>query len=664
MAEQYLICEQLRDLIYSLHALGETDWSQIIRTADDKWSGSTSRLNAKSASDGSFEHLCRQYGWSASLSPRRPKGETHNLCDILWGLWRYRDPLKHQSPQRTIAEQQAAPAYDFADQQVQYLLGAHSEQKAQQLLDSLTNSLTDGLRAKQVSLNSDTPYQFFWLVTNGRPTASALRAADRAWWGPIRHGPSALYTAIFMQWPYYLDLPMPILQWLVRDAEKNDLVLLGRTEPHIMSVHLAPEAPVTQELIEVAELRTQRNTRIEVNAPQKAAVEFDVDLKLVSENARQQLLTRSRELKAEITLKQKVLETVQSRLQDAEYVADQPREPLYLYPGLKGQLPFALQRLLIEWSDQPESLRALRYVRLRLDRDAESSVLARVIGSPEVHVLTTDAALGDAPAGGAGLALREYRPHGALVCFDLLPIWAAWGLHLFVPSGRFLRLYPRFHPTQLAAQKLAHALQVPLSATNDGASGPQNQAGVLLFQSDMEGHLTACRFPLSAMRPLTESFEWNCAVDVVPHVADVAEHHASAAGAAVLNAVGRSLVQNVQQHGRERLRLRRKGLSDRLKIQSRQAEHRDKAIGQLENLSKQFNGQLSSIQQLLDDLDGQRDGVTAAIQQTKLDVTQIRGLNQRLVTLSEQMTQLQERLAALGQKRKDCARQVQELLGG
>ena len=95
-------------------------------------------------------------------------------------------------------------------------------------------------------------------------------------------------------------------------------------------------------------------------------------------------------------------------------------------------MPYELQKLLLECSDQDEELRSLRYQKVR----STAGLAALAPEAADLHVLTTAAALGPAPAAHMSVRLREYLPRNGWT-FDLLAEWTPYNLYLFVPADRW-----------------------------------------------------------------------------------------------------------------------------------------------------------------------------------------------------------------------------------
>jgi hypothetical protein len=169
-------------------------------------------------------------------------------------------------------------------------------------------------------------------------------------------------------------------------------------------------------------------------------------------------------------------------------------------------LPLPLQRLSMEWTDQPRDLGHLRYLQL-----GPGALPEHMVGtSRTVHVLTTAAALGEPGeepgADMVGLRLRDYRPEGGgLRQFHLLPEWARFGLRIFVPAGQGLRIYPEIPACTLAADKLASVL-LP-------ADEPERDKWCILLSRLRGGQTQVCRIR-GPFRKLVEAAEWRCHLEV------------------------------------------------------------------------------------------------------------------------------------------------------
>jgi len=291
-------------------------------------------------------------------------------------------------------------------------------------------------------------------------------------------------------------------------------VLLSRRPPNIIHIRPNGHALSRMPLVDLNGIVVEPGDveRCRCAADARQAFPFDVNLALVSEPPAQRVQHRIDDLRTELQFREAMLEALVSVNDDASMPPREPPEPLFLYEASGLGVPFRIRQLIMEWTDQPEDLAAVQYAKL------EGGSLPDAFHATKgpVHVLSTGAALGRASGGsdgrppdlrptGAGPRLREYQPNAGGVCaFDLLPEWVPFGLRLFVPSGRYLTLYPDMRPGSVAAAKLAQAL----------LPGEREPGRWCVLLAPIPGNkVSACCVPLEAFTPLCDAFEWNCSVD-------------------------------------------------------------------------------------------------------------------------------------------------------
>jgi len=344
-----------------------------------------------------------------------------------------------------------------------------------------------------------------------------LRQAARVWWGPLTIDPSEVY----IEWPWSLELA-PWLLERIDWGEEGPVVLLSHpdldgsaaentgTEPEVLVMKRPDQLLGFSPLIDVTNLHARtRPARVAEAILVPPNQEFEVELKLIGRSSGSEKVDRIKELRNEI----KTLQLLLARLQDQNpgpgNIDDFVPEPLFLYQGRSARglgegamLPDALQRLILEWTDQPGDLGRLRYQCL-----APGTLPGEMVSPDEqVHVLTTSGAIENTTAAErVSLRLRNYRPtEGGIVAFDLLTEWAEFGLYLFVPQGQHLRLYPEMTANEFTATKLAGALLPP--------DADRSRWCVLLTR--VEDRIQVCRLRREKFQPLVKTFEWACAIDV------------------------------------------------------------------------------------------------------------------------------------------------------
>jgi hypothetical protein len=454
-----------------------------------------------------FDHLCKQHGWKATAKPKAPKGETIPLYQILSmaDCWRPRD----LSRDMVNSDRHGA---------TNYLFGASDQEHAQQLVDILTGLLASDIRATPILLQNvneqkKSLFQFFWLASMTRPLLLPLKTAQGAW-REIHGGGN---VRLFVDWSYDLMVDIDYLS-KIDWGERAAVVLLGHPEPNIpQRQNSVPEVLILRQstgslsfsdLITVANLQvgTPHILELQPQRGQRAPLQFSVQVRLEEGNSGSALADRISKLNDEINAKSAIRDQLLRRRADSSYDQGMPQEPLYLYLD-DSEMPFALQRLLVEWTDQAEDLRALQYQRLTTNEWPEG--VRDYYGANDIHVVTTPLALGQSGPHDLGVRLCEYPPRGRYVSFKLLPEWEHFGLRLFAPQDRHIRLYPEFQPSEVAASKLAQAV-----LEND-ASGkersPQEWAALLV--PTQSGRICPILLRIKNFQPLFESFQWNCRFD-------------------------------------------------------------------------------------------------------------------------------------------------------
>lgn len=489
--ESYAVFGQVSHLLEALQVCGGDEGTPFPHSLIDMDDGRWALRRRWIKNSEHLEHLAGQHGWSLEVVEVKPAGDEVPFRSCLqdaW-LWTYRDPYRP-------GEERVEPS------QYQYLLGARDPLHAQQILYTLTNLTTPDIRAIPLVLDSvaeSSPYIYFWAVTMDRLELTALRAAERAWYGPLGYGS----VQIFAQWPYRLRIPPEILHrfdW----GPGARLVLLSPEPPEVLALRRPEREPVFAELIRVAKLQVPRCDDLELLALDagKSEIQLSVNIRLVEGDPRNVHEERMAMLREQIHAMQALLDWMRRRTRQP---LPEPAvlEPLFIYSAPPGSIPLELRRLLLEWSDQAVDLRALRYQKL-----APSPLLSDLYREGEdIHVLTTAPAvatpgsrLGDIPPD-LGLRLREYEPSSPYSSFDLMPDWDRFHLKLFAPHHWRPALYPALNPSDVAAPKLAEALQMQ-----------PNSSAVLLVQPP-GAPLRALKLSLSDFRPLLDEFQWKCTLD-------------------------------------------------------------------------------------------------------------------------------------------------------
>lgn len=493
MAEDCVRFDNPGDLLRALYAAGEGRGesfpASILSLADGGWAVGRSAFGKTGQSTAELERLLLQYAVPGRIVLGLVQGEPLPLVELLESGWTRRDPVRADSE-----EWFEGGRFDRRE----YILGAKTDEQNEQLLAALMNCRVAGIEARGINKADPAgPYVYLWHVSGGRPPAAVLSMAAGVWWGPVARRSGDVYE----QWPYTTSLPE---EWLNAAPWGAPLVLLGRDAPEKVLVQVG-DRRLFGPLYEAVELHPEARKAVVVLQgvdPGPEPLDLDVELKLIPDTTRDVRRRREDEIVGEISYLQAVLESMTPGGRDP---GDDPfpvREPLYLYREAGSRVPFALRRLLVEWSDLPEDLRSLQYTRI-----AEPSGGGRGV----VHVLTTKSALGKDRdhSSGVGLRLRAYAPDGAEpypTRFVLAPEWVRFGLRLFIPAGRNLVLYPELKPSRLAAEKLFHAL------SPEPARFPSGDCFLLLPADD--DSFTSLRIPGESFQPLIEAYRWECRANV------------------------------------------------------------------------------------------------------------------------------------------------------
>jgi hypothetical protein len=534
-----------------------------------------------------FTGLRAERGWQVEVKAAAPQGKTQPFTAILDYAWQYCDPARPEAlPDGTFM---APPALgrDGERPVFTYLLAATNRQGSQRILDTLTQLLARDLRGAPVQLagaaeTGTWPYTFLWRVDLARPCLLVLRAAERCWWGPLDRG----RVQIFLEWPYRLSLPpecLPLLPWGISEG----CVLLSRQKPRTVTLAQPLGQPIFGNLIKVAELTVAEASQVKAEvAASPQPLQLEVQVRLVPGDPQQADKRRGDDLEQEIAAKEALLKNLRKRT--ARYAeTDMPREPLLVFfEPAGGGLPNDLRRLLIEWSDQANDLRALYYQAL------PGQVWPARPGQPltcaRLHLLTTGQALGRGGPVDLGVRLREYRPQlrdGE--AFELLSEWLPQ-LRLFVPRGQRTELYPALPTSQMAAEKLDQALL-----------GGQSSHQVAVLVARQEGHIHALRLERGAFQPFNDAFQWDCRLSLTPSQAESVTAAAGHAGKALADKVAARMVDELDAAAavvvQAALVGEEKRLADELKRLTDELKRHEAQVQQLQK-------QLAKYQELLDGL--------------------------------------------------------------
>lgn len=600
--------------------------SSVLQTAAWEWATPKQELI-------NFEHLAKQHGWQWREEQSKPEGVEVALKSCITGPWSYRDPLRAAQYGQN---QNGLPVTRYVpfDHEREYLLAARDEAEAAHLLHVLTDFVVQGIRAVPLVMTGGDEFEFFWMVTAERPPLAAMNAAARVWWGPVGDGP----TRIYKQWPYDLEIADALLHRVPWGAPEG-FTLLSQDPPHVLTLLRGGDGQVERELIEVVTLRAGDLHETRAAAPPLRS-QFEVELKLRPRPERYKLAESIEQLDRDIAAKQRRLDRLKEEVLIENKAQDALPQPLLLYypdEDRPNSVPHQLQRLLIEWTGQttkghPADLASLRYVKLK----TESFPQGLDNHFPEVHVLTTAAALGERESlMDAGLKLLDYRPEaGARVWFDLLPEWAEHQLCLFVPHELRLNLYPQFRPSDFAAEKLAGALLDRLD---------RRQYALLLVPTP-KGEISACRIRKDQFRPLVGAVEWECRLEAEPYDLRIIEDKIEERRNRFVSELENSLYLAVREIAMARLSQKDQQLREKLKEEVAERKRRQEAIDRLHEKLERFDQLCRDVESLMKDLRREQDGLDEKVVSSGKEAMDFHNQVLRHGQLLEKLASAQERL--------------------
>lgn len=574
-----------------------------------------------------FDHLCKQHGWKATVEPKPPKGETIPLYQVLsmTDCWRPRDLSQDM-------------VNSDGHSSTNYLLGARDQEHAQQLVDFLTGLLVPEIRAtplilENVNGTASPLFKFFWLVSLARPLLIPFQTAQGAW-REINGGGS---RRVFVDWAHELMVDIDYLDKINWGANEP-VVLLSHTEPNVpQSQRFIPDvlilrqptsSPSFADLIAVANLQvgTPHILELQPQQNQRAPLQFNVQVRLEDGNSDFALADRISKLTDEINAKSAIRDQLLRRRADSSHDRWMPQEPLYLYLD-DSEMPFALQRLLVEWTDQAEDLRALQYQRLTTNEWPED--VRDYYGSNDIHVVTTPFALGQSGPLDLGVRLREYPPRGQYVSFDLLSEWEHFGLRLFAPHDRHVHLYPEFQPSEVAASKLAQAILGKDAAGK--ARSPREWVALLV--PAQSGRICPILLRIKKFQPLLASFEWNCRFDFMTI--------AASSGEQIVNRRQKLVQEQVKQI-----------TSDSAESILQEAQAR---------INQQEQAILADLQRIEQEIADRKKRITIHQQTINQLLPLVNNLEQLLSNISEWCNKLLQRLSNLSQEGKQTTGKINRI---
>jgi hypothetical protein len=590
------------------------------------------------ASEKEFARLATEIGITVSFPASPPVTKQVLLASLLASVsWVARDWFRDNFDRPSDGG--VLQTADLRDNSPRYILGARTRSDAERLLETLTSFVVTGIRAVPIVARADSPFQFYWAVTSDAVALPVLQSAARAWWHPS----GSREFRVFREWPYDLDIPDRLLERIDWDR-KAGLVLLGRDEPSILVLGAEDFETTSAPLERVADLRpgTIRTFNTVATVEQK----FRVDLRLVHGESERRLAERIADFEKEIEAKKKILEAMKAEQDEEGDDEDLMAEPLYLYCSAPSEVPDQLRRLLIEWSGQPNELGQLQYQKV----SGASLVKDLWLEGGDVHIVTTLAALAgngtDASesVSNVGSRLCDYCPlGGGLIQFDLLRAWARHGIHLFVPHGHNLVLYPRLQATAEAAGKLADALL-------DSQPG---RYAALLTPAD-RGQLTAWRLDMSRFVPFADAFGWNCAVCTSRIDEDLRKQHAEQLASGFAARLVASLDQAVSEGASAKLSEKKQLLMAELDAEGKEFEARQQAAREVEQST-------DTLLRILGELDATLVGAGAATNLLARDQAGVVGLVKSVGSHLDRFDALASTLASLDTKLRETTAAIERM---
>jgi hypothetical protein len=478
--------------------------AEILATTDESWAVPLSHYGPEVTAATALQELAGDLAAKVAFKTK-PQGIRRPIAQLLQQTWRHEGDWRAPAVRR---------------HNMRYILGVTTAAKSRQLFDGLTAHRVRDIFARPLDLErisakrSKPSYAYFWLI-RGEPPLSLMRIADRVWREASLPGEPGLREQerrslpanLFFEAPFGSD--QTCLLQNVEWGESGCFVLLGPSEPTQIILDGVGSQPEFVSLAEFADLKLCEGPEPErPTLADHRSLDLRVGLRIVRRaDPKRAHQNRINDLRAEIKAKERILEALELRGPEINY--EDPLEPLHVHFSAPNEVPAQLERLLLEWSDQPHDLGSLFY----------RKVSASDLGNPAVpmgsvaHLVTTRKALTGIGTGSLGVRLRDYRPKGIpQSAFYLMPEWNRFQLKVFIPECRDwlqqLEVYPVLAPSELAAEKLARALRIPPGS---------RQACCVLATSTSEGRVRATVVPGapgSGFVPLVAAFQWNCQLDV------------------------------------------------------------------------------------------------------------------------------------------------------
>jgi hypothetical protein len=585
--------------------------AKVLFVPDRGWAAAASSL----CSAAELKRLALQHGWKLELPEAAIAGQWVPMQSVISGEWTYRDPSKAMEwAGGTAMPIPAMASWAFLDPttpHMQFILGATDECGAQRILDALSARFAQGISAVPVLLDpvgeSVGPFRFFWRAFLERPNPFLFEAAEQVWWGPLpnngeatttpaaqprEHGAERRSIQIFLEYPWRPPIETRRLHKMPWRSDAG-IALVSRSEPAVIELRYAPEGSAFFEYLGVVKL-AKGQSRVSLPAVLSQGItdaRFKVDIRLAEPDPRRAEQIRIRELQDDIAAKQKILEHLES-IGHHGAADDAGPQPLFLYAQREtGKIPPEIQRLVIEWSDQPEDIGAIRYAALHADD------LPPPLFQPgtTLHVITAAATLGSQP-GSFDVAARllDYKP-SSINSWTLMldQEWADCNLRLFAPSTGHIWLYPNLRPSAFAAASLAAAIHSNPHVNRDewlylALPGRDKDLQFLLLRKD-------------AFAPLSKAFEGMLDIDVSLSTPRVSEALQGKTRAAVLKTIDSRLTNAVAQEAKSRLDKVTGRLKDEAKSLADDLEKRTKRMNDAKDLLAELDEALRDIGGTLND---------------------------------------------------------------
>lgn len=610
----------------------------------------------------SLQTVFEQCHWDVQLLRGLPaKARQRSVTDLVDGSWYRRldmgtgqdGPFRHTS--------QASLDPDVPN--FRYIVAVKDRQQASQVLDILTGCLALGLEARPMvpkPIDEKGPYAFFWSIrrnthpvsgvvwenAENSPPLSVIDAAERVWWGPVCGA-----EGIYLQWPY--DIRIPAEVWARHGrAAGLDIVLLSAHPPHQVRLKIPKGPDHFESLIDVADLRANREPSILIPYDERSTgptgFRFDVELKLVEPDERRSPANQIAQLELDIAAQCAILDDIKERTGHEDEDADIFFEPLYLYTAAKGEIPYQLRRILLEWCGQREDLGSLRYMKLDPASLPEGFLWSGPPPACEVHVLTTAAVKGESQRADTGLRLSRYRPgEGLRNDFEWMQAWSAW-LNLFVPCGRTLELYPDLRPGELAARKLAEALLPPPDQHDP-------KAWCIILFPGHNGQVRAMRLPRDGFRPLVDSFDWRCNLDLGQLDVRLSDSTLDRVREQFAESVQRAFGDPAEKQALGKLEKEKKNLIQQYQTHTATLQEYAKELATIHTHTTQVAKTLVDARSGLGEVDSLRKDLRHELTRIRAGASQLNGLFQQCRTLETRIKELRTHCDILEKRWNDLS---------